>query len=135
VAIVADFSDEGRCLIWTCTGLIRRDEAIDRVKELLNQPERAQALVHGLVEFAPDARVEMTTDDLRAVAAVDEQLAKLNRHLKVAVVAAQDYIYGMLRMWEVFVSDTGWNVHVFRHRAEAEAWLGKLPPPSEPHPP
>ena len=43
--------------------------------------------------------------------------------LIVAVVAPQLAPYGMSRMWEMQVAETGWRTKVMRSRAEAFAWL------------
>jgi hypothetical protein len=51
--------------------------------------------------------------------------------LSVAMVAGDDYSYGMFRMWELQREDLGYEVRVFRSRGEACAWLGvEAPAPS-----
>lgn len=46
------------------------------------------------------------------------------RGLHVAMVAGDDYAYGMFRMWELQRQDLGYEVRVFRSREEGAAWLG-----------
>ena len=43
--------------------------------------------------------------------------------LAVAVVAPHPVTYGMARMWEMQVAETGWRTKVARSRPEAFAWL------------
>jgi hypothetical protein len=44
-------------------------------------------------------------------------------NMLVAIAAPRDYAFGMARMWQAFVEDTGWNTAVFRSRAAASDWL------------
>lgn len=46
------------------------------------------------------------------------------RGLRVAMVAEDDYVFGMFRMWELQREDLGYEVRVFRSREGAAAWLG-----------
>jgi hypothetical protein len=43
--------------------------------------------------------------------------------LAVAIVAPQLISYGMSRMWEMQVAETGWQTKVTRSRREAFVWL------------
>ena len=43
----------------------------------------------------------------------------------VAMVAEADAVYGLFRMWEMKREGLGYDLRVFRRRAEAEAWLAE----------
>jgi hypothetical protein len=51
-----------------------------------------------------------------------------------AVIAPTDLVYGLARMFATHSERFGQVVHVFRHRSDAEAWLG-LPDSGLPSPP
>jgi hypothetical protein len=37
-------------------------------------------------------------------------------------------MFGLSRMWEVFVDQIGWKTKVFRSKSEAELWIKELIP-------
>jgi hypothetical protein len=43
----------------------------------------------------------------------------------VAVVAAQELLFGLSRMWEMLADETGWESMICRDRGDAEAWIKK----------
>jgi hypothetical protein len=62
---------------------------------------------------------------------------RLDNH-RLAIVASEDVVYGMARMYQSVSDDGPQNVMVFREIAEAMEWLGMQgptgPPPGEPSP-
>jgi hypothetical protein len=42
---------------------------------------------------------------------------------RVAVIAPTDMLFGVSRMWGVFVEPSGMEIQVFRLRAAAEQWV------------
>jgi hypothetical protein len=43
--------------------------------------------------------------------------------LLVAVVAERNVVFGLTRMWEVFVEGIGWEIKIFPSMAEAQSWI------------
>lgn len=88
--------------------------------------EHADAFPHCRYWFADYSQVEHTDVDftqIRHLAAMHVNVAKLNPQLVVAVHSSADFIFGMARMWESFAADTGWKTQVFRSAEEAKAWV------------
>jgi hypothetical protein len=100
-----------------------------------------------LVDPAFDADYRSLAD-LSEVTVVDiDQLAlsqtawtpSFNPGTRRAIIAPSDLVYGLARMFATHSERFGQVVHVFRHRADAEAWLGlpdsaapSAPPQSDP---
>ena len=63
------------------------------------------------------------TPQITAVASALERLGAVADWGAWAIVAADDALYGMLRMFQVFAEDHVRELQVFRERSEAESWL------------
>ena len=66
----------------------------------------------------------ITVGEVRAIAEVLGRYRKEHGKARTAIVAPRDLVYGMIRMWGVFIEGK-WDVEtmVFRSRDEALAWL------------
>lgn len=67
---------------------------------------------------------QITSPGLRELANAN---LELNRHapgVKSAVVAPRDLVYGLNRMYQVFVEDSPTSLQVFRDLPKARQWLG-----------
>jgi hypothetical protein len=75
-------------------------------------------------DFTDVERFHVDTTSISRIAAQDTVAAAAAiPELVVAVVAPQLLVFGMLRMWEMQVGETGWHIKVARSRAEAFSWL------------
>jgi len=66
---------------------------------------------------------DLSPEEIRTIREQDDRLAAVLPQLVTAVVAPNDFIFGMSRMWEMLTERPGWSVRAFRSRPEAEAWL------------
>ena len=64
---------------------------------------------------------ERATRELEESARLFAERASVVR--KVAIVAPQDLVYGLMRMAAAFSEGGGLNAQAFRDKSEAEAWL------------
>lgn len=65
-----------------------------------------------------------TSDEVRALADQRRRLYHPDGVGPTVIVAANDLVYGMLRMYEI-LADQGTALHIARSRADAEAWLAE----------
>ncbi len=115
--------DAGSRLIRTTgTGQVTLDEVLRHFDELAADPQ-AEGLLDVLLDLTECSSLP-TSEQLRSVAARIGQLGGRLRFGRCAIVADRDALFGMIRMFAVFVEDLFGAVHVVRTRAEAEVWLG-----------
>jgi hypothetical protein len=110
----------------TLSGRVTDDELLDYY---------ARALAGRLLAFGRELVDAIAVTDLAITPKGHDRLAVLLRGhvndlrgLRVAMVAGDDYAFGMFRMWELQREDLGYEVRVFRSREEACAWLGVAEP-------
>ena len=78
---------------------------------------------YALMDFTGAARVDLSAEDLKKVAAEDERDAERIAGVAIVIVAPQTLTYGLARMWEGLVDPVSLDSQVVRSRAEAVRWL------------
>jgi len=100
----------------TCKERVTDPEAISYLRAVAQHPDYNPIYKH-LIDCAEIEIFEISADLTRSIA----QKKLFSSRSRCAIVAPQDHIYGMARMFEL--QHTG-SVQVFRDLASAEKWLG-----------
>jgi hypothetical protein len=119
-------SEGGRVAIFKCEGVVTSEELINANAAMYDRCDPARMEVQ-LVDFVGATRIIIDSDDLRELATQDIDAAGTGFDCRIAIVAPDPVIFGVCRMWQVFVETSGFQTAVFRDMAEALEWLG-LPP-------
>jgi hypothetical protein len=121
--IEVEVLQDGMGLLLICRGNIPGKEKIEIMDRLLASPESVNRLRYIVIDQA-DAVLDLSTQDLRILAVQGKCLAKLTpAGVVVAIIAPRAVDYGMARMWQVLVEETGWETRVFRSFDDADSWL------------
>jgi hypothetical protein len=118
---VADFFEEGRGLLFTGTGLVTAPEIVQAKKGL--DSDRLKQIVYAICDLSEVEELRLSPDEIRAISRIDLELARIVPGAVVALVSPRADIYGLSRMWQVLVEDTGWVVAIFMSMDEAEKWV------------
>jgi hypothetical protein len=70
-------------------------------------------------------RLDVTPDGIREFVQLDATDSGRLQGYKLAIVASEDVVFGMARMYQTRTSSHLPNVKVFRTLEDAEAWLGR----------
>jgi len=116
--------DNGLGYIMSGHGIVTGQDII-RVNELTSTDEQHQKYIYWLYDFSEINDLKVSSEEIMIVANQDLEEAKKKPDMVGAVVAPKDLIYGLVRMWEIYSDNTGWNVMVLRSRDEAETWIKK----------
>lgn len=90
----------------------------------VQQLARARTLLHILVDFTAATLLNATSEQIRKIAAVNLVTARLSPGGRVAIAAPQDHVFGLVRMWSVFVEGVDWQIQISRDLETSRAWLG-----------
>ena len=108
------------CLLCVGSGTVKASEIVEAKAALdLN---RLKAVLFAIVDFQETQRLDLTVNEIRDLARIDETLSKTAPSPCVAIVAPKDLHFGLARMWEIFVQTSGWKTGVFRTFQEACSW-------------
>jgi hypothetical protein len=110
----------------TCRDKVTDSEVQNYLHAVAQDPAYSPVFKH-LIDCTPVTSFDVSADLTRAVAG-----RKLfSSRSQCAIVAPQDYIFGMARMFEL---QHGGAVQVFRNIVEAQKWLGIDQPAYPPSP-
>jgi hypothetical protein len=115
---------DGAGLLFICTGNVTAKDLLDAKDRLMETPTRLRECQFAIVDLGLASSLQLSPDEVRQIAERDREIAVITRPgLPVAVLAPTDVAYGLARMWEVFVENTGWETIVFKAREEGEDWV------------
>jgi hypothetical protein len=118
--------DKSACSIETaCVGDVTLDEVLQHFAELdaMELPERLDVLLDltEMTSLPESGQIRVAADTLVG-------LRDKTRWDACAVVAKQDVLFGMSRMFGVYAEQVFVRVHVFREKDEARRWLAQDAP-------
>ncbi len=134
MAIDLRWWDEEHLLEYRCSGDVDGPELLAANRAALAD-ERFPSVRTQLCDMRWVSSFEISREEIRDIVELDLRASDLAPGCdRVAIVAEDDLIYGFARMYELTLDGRvpGWEVGVFRERAEAVAWL-EVPDP-DPHP-
>jgi hypothetical protein len=116
--------DDGRGLLHVGTRVLTGAEILAGARAAHTISGRAGKFTHGLTDLTGVTELKLTADEVRRISDEHRITARLTvQGAPVALIVSSDVVFGMVRMWQAHVDDTGWTIRLFRSRAEAEAWL------------
>ena len=107
-------------------GVVTGQEYIETHKRLLSQDkEKLEKYRYCLSDWTEITQMDVPTQDIKKVADLCISASKVNHDAIVAIVAHQDLIYGLARMFAALADETGWEIIVTRSMKKAESWIKK----------
>ena len=111
-----------------CTGALTLDEVMRHFEELEADPALPRRL--DVLLDLDDVTSLPESAQLREVTGALERLQTRVAWGACAIVAGRDALFGMSRMFEVFLEGLFARTKVFRQRTEAEHWLAQARSPT-----
>ena len=111
-------------VVTTASGILTDDDIIELKRQLAADPD-FKAGMRELSDVRAVTDLQVSTNGVRRMVAMDERPASTaNRH-KLAIVAGTDATFGMARMYQMFTESNQPHVAVFRDYDKARQWLGE----------
>ena len=118
-----DIDHQNRLVLTVASGVLTDSELLEHKRKL----SRDQEFEAGMAELS-DVRgvdqLDVTPEGVRTFVAQDAKDAARFRDYKLAIVASEDLVFGMARMYQTLTANNNSNVAVLRSIAQARAWLG-----------
>ena len=125
MSISVKFLMEGKGTLWIGKDKITGEQIIKANNENYPSETSIKKLLFTLIDFRSITDFDVETSVIETVARQDERIAFINPDFLTAVVCPQDLPYGMSRMWEIQISDSGLPTLVCRTIDEAIEWIDK----------
>jgi len=122
--IELEFTDDGLGVIYQCEGSLGLQHFADANSRLLASPDRIKKLKYVIVYGTHMEPQYFTVTQMEGIILQDRHIASYAvGGLLVALVAEENTVLGLARMWEAFVEGIGWETQIFPSLAEAETWV------------
>jgi hypothetical protein len=123
VSIEASLTADGIGVVYTSLGVLTGQDLLDagehfRVESRSNPEIRYVIMDHSAI---PEEKVDSVS--LKALASRVSEILEPTPEVLMAIVAPNDVLFGLSRMWETLAEQAGFITRVMRTRAEAMAWL------------
>ena len=121
--IAIRYIDGGKGVILTGEGVVTGTDLLAANKEIYSRDLVAEPYHYGLFDADGLTGITASTEEMRALAAASIAVARRMPRFVIAIYAKDSLTFGLARMWEAFVEQSGWITHVFRERPRAVAWV------------
>ena len=116
-------TDAGVGLVQIAAGTLSGAQILSTVEERFDSDSSVARYKYCLLDYSETEIINISTEEIITAASIYALAAKINPDIVVAIVASEDIIYGLARMWESYAKDIPWEKMVFRKRDEAEKWI------------
>lgn len=120
--IKINFIDNGVGIEFISSGIVTGKEIIEANKKVYTR-ENLSKLKYKIVDRTTCSNYSVTTEEIKIIANQDNEAAKINPNVLIALISTTPLQYGMSRMWEAYTDDIGFQVGIFIDRDSADNWL------------
>jgi hypothetical protein len=117
---------DGTFVFVTMSGLLADDETYDWFRGFIESLEGHRG-VSGLIDTRTIERFDLSAPTVQRMSELAKAAVPQFMGSRWAVIAPEDVVYGMSRMFEIRTAESPWQFRVFRTEQEARDWL-ELPP-------
>ena len=123
--ISVKYLDRGLGFIFMGEGLVTGDDIINANKIIFASKDRMIKYKYGLIDYSNIRQFNVSSSEIAIIASQDKKASQYIPVGVLAVAAQKDLEFGLARMWEMIVENSGiqWETMVFRSRKDAEAWI------------
>lgn len=118
------FLEDGGVLL-KGTGKVKGEEIIAANDKMYSDRESIASIKYQLCDFSELEKFEISNSEVETLANQDKRASQANPDMKIVIVADEDIVFGMSRMWEFESGFPESNSGVFRTMEEANLWLKK----------
>jgi hypothetical protein len=112
-----------KSVVWRMFGVCTGPELLEAAETLYGDTSRSEAWVRQLRDYRNADAVSWNAAELKALALHDRAASTACGPMWIAIVAPQDYVFGMFRIWLAHVQTPRIEAMVFRDADAAEQWL------------
>lgn len=106
-------------------GKIVGDDIIKANRKIFASAEKMKKYKYGLVDYSRITEIDVSASEVDKIAAQDKKASEFIPEAVLAIAAKKDLEFGLTRMWEIIVENSGlpWETMVFRDINKAEKWI------------
>jgi hypothetical protein len=117
-----NFIEDGLGIEFISSGIVTGSEII-QANEKIYTGEILPRLRYKIIDRTNCTEYNVTTKDIQIIASQDRKASQINPNIIIAIISTTPLQYGMSRMWEAYVDETGFQMELFKDRGSADKWL------------
>lgn len=123
MSVTSEIDADLGLIFTTCSGNVTFDDILEHRASLEKRLE-AGPRWRRLIDMRPVTLYEVVPMDISKLAHIAAKARERMGIVKSAVVAEDNLVYGMMRMFEVHLEPGYGSFRIFRNMAQARQWLG-----------
>ena len=106
-------------------GIVSGHDIISSNSEVFSSEQKMKNYKYGLIDYSNISQLKVSNSEIKMIASQDKNASVFVPDAVVAIAVKGDHEFGLNRMWEFIVENTGvqWETMVFRYRVNAEIWI------------
>jgi hypothetical protein len=122
MAIEYEIIEDKRLVVAKGSGVVTGDDAISHL-DTLAADERYVAPMKKLVDYSSIDGIKQSNEEVIIIAQKKDALKSKFAEERCAIVSPEDLSFGIARVHQALIDNSGINTEVFRRIEEALAWL------------
>lgn len=107
---------------WVFTGEVGDQEMIDCTKDFYDDPKFLD-FHYGIVDYLGVTQYNVSSETIFKIGQLDEAASQQNPHFKLAVIATNQLVKGLSRMYQLSGGASVWESKIFEDETAARKWL------------
>ena len=90
---------------------------------IYESPEKIEKISYQLRDFTDVSDISISSAEIEGLAIQDKEAFEVNQNMLIALVAKEDLIFGLARMWEAYAYKPSFETMVFKKIDDAKHWI------------
>ena len=116
------YTDDNIGVIFCAVGEVTGKDIIESEKEIFQSKDFVN-LKYWIVDRSRCTKYEVSSDEVKLIAQIDNEAAKINPNLLMVLISETDLQQGMSRMYQAYIDEAGFKTMVLRDRETAKEWI------------
>jgi hypothetical protein len=119
------YVDDELGVLFIGEGIVTGEDIINSNRQFFSSEEKMIKNRYGIFDFSNITKFEVSKAELETIISQNRKVSESLADGILAVVAIENFVFGISRMWEIHVEleDLPWETNVLRSRRDAEAWI------------
>lgn len=120
--IEIQYTDDRKGIIFCAVGKVTGKDIIEKQISIYNSAKFID-IKYWIVDRSKCTEYDVNKGDIVQIADIDNDAAKTNPDLLMALVSESNFQFGMSRMYEAHINKEGFKTMVFEKMSEAKNWV------------
>lgn len=118
-----EYLDNSRGVLIRAFGDVAGVDLIKTMNMVFNDEATTINYTHGICDFTGIENFDISHKQIFSLSEIHVQASKLNPHIVVGFAINKPLVYGLVRVWMVYATITGWKVHIEKELDAITGWV------------